>query len=421
MANFIGGKERPVCYVSRILQPNERNLHAMEQELLAIIWGLEKFREYIYGVEFTLFTDNSAIWYLNNLKSASKELMRWALSIQSWNITFRHCPGKEYKVADYLSRNPEEPKVDEYYWVSDSPNIIYTPTLCTLIGAIFDLEEVKKEQRRLGSKLTRGYKDYYLHNGMLCIKKGEDFLIVLSEKFRGEIMYFFHDVEASGHLGQEKTIQKISSRFTWKGLRKDVVQYVKMCEICQRNKQEYKSPKGLLQHVKANNVFEIICVDFLGPYPTSSGGRQNQFLLVVVSAFSHWVEMFPMRRGTAAKVAEKLEDEVFCRFGAPRTIISDNGTASTSKIFDKWLGPYDIREITSPTSYLPDRRNLEAQNVYNLKPYYPREEMSNVNAIPDKDIPHVKNVQAYEPPATRKKQINFKEMLGMRDNTKKGS
>ena len=84
--------------------------------------------------------------------------MRWALSIQSWNITFRHCPGKENKVADYLSRYPEELKGDEYDWVSDSPNTIYTPTLCTLIGAMFDLEEVKKEQRKLGSKLTRGIK-----------------------------------------------------------------------------------------------------------------------------------------------------------------------------------------------------------------------------------------------------------------------
>ena len=42
LANFIGGKERPVCYVSRILQPNEKNLHAMEQELLAIIWEIPR-------------------------------------------------------------------------------------------------------------------------------------------------------------------------------------------------------------------------------------------------------------------------------------------------------------------------------------------------------------------------------------------
>ena len=89
------------------------------------------------------------------------------------------------------------------------------------------------------------------------------------------------------------------------------------------------------------------------------------------------------------------------------------------QFFDKWLGPCDIKEITSPTSYILDRKFLEAYNVHNLKPYYPREELASVNSVPAKDSPHGTNVQAYEPPATRRRHTDFKKILGIGEGKKK--
>ena len=362
ISQVIGGGERPVCYASRVLQPSEKNLYTMEKELLAIIWGLEKFREYLYGVEFYLFTDNSALTYLNNMRHASKKLTRWALSIQSWNINIRHCPGKDNKVADYLSRYPDKLQGNETDWVNGENNIIYTPTLCALIGSHFDLHEVKIEQQKDSSNIMDEYKgkDVCIHNGILCEKINGNFIVILPKRFRGEVMYLFHDTPECGHLGISKTMEKISSRFTWQHMKKDITEYVKSCEVCQKYKHSYTKPKGLLQHVKAKSVFDTICVDFLGPYPKSRG-KGNQFILIVTCAFSHWVELFPMRHGKATNVAEKLEDEVFCRFGSPRIIISDNGTAFRSKIMKTLCQEWKIT-LKTTSSHNPKANFAERMN-----------------------------------------------------------
>jgi len=60
----------------------------------------------------------------------------------------------------------------------------------------------------------------------------------------------------------------------------------------------------------AKKVFEVIYADLIGPLPTSAGGRQNQFLLVVVDQLSKWVEMFPLREATSDKITNLLEDQV---------------------------------------------------------------------------------------------------------------
>jgi len=69
------------------------------------------------------------------------------------------------------------------------------------------------------------------------------------------------------------------------------------------------------------SVFEKIFISFIGPYPMST--KRNRFCLVVVDQLSSWVELRPMTTATSRKVVEFLE-EIFCRFGAPKVMISDN-------------------------------------------------------------------------------------------------
>jgi ribosomal protein S16 len=97
-------------------------------------------------------------------------------------------------------------------------------------------------------------------------------------------------------------------------------------------KIERLKPCGYLGSVPiAKSVFETIFIDLIGPYPPSQS-RRNRFCLVVVDQLSNWVELFPMPSAQAKRVAEKLEDEIFCRFGSPKVIVSDNAKHFINKL-----------------------------------------------------------------------------------------
>jgi len=60
------GKERPIAYFSRQLNEQEKNWSIYEQETLALVESLKKFRHYVEGNKVNLFTDHKALIYLNN-------------------------------------------------------------------------------------------------------------------------------------------------------------------------------------------------------------------------------------------------------------------------------------------------------------------------------------------------------------------
>ena len=89
---------------SKKLLPAERNYATVEKELLAIVWGVQKFTAYLYGREFTLQSDHEPLQHLQNFKASNSRLMRWALQLQPFAFRFEAILGKENVGADFLSR-----------------------------------------------------------------------------------------------------------------------------------------------------------------------------------------------------------------------------------------------------------------------------------------------------------------------------
>ena len=59
----------PIAYASRKLQPREKSYAVIEKECLAVVWGIQKFHQYLYGREFVLETDHQPLTYLNKSKT----------------------------------------------------------------------------------------------------------------------------------------------------------------------------------------------------------------------------------------------------------------------------------------------------------------------------------------------------------------
>nr|XP_034310606.1 uncharacterized protein LOC117680625 [Crassostrea gigas] len=99
-----GDEKLPVAYASRKLQPREKAYAVIEKECLAVVWGIQKFHQYLYGREFLLETDHQPLTYLNKAKTENSRLMRWALQLQPYRFRIIAIKGSDNVGADYLSR-----------------------------------------------------------------------------------------------------------------------------------------------------------------------------------------------------------------------------------------------------------------------------------------------------------------------------
>ena len=82
----------------------KRNYSVIEKECLGIIWGVEKFRKYLYGVEFLLETDHKPLSYMQIAKVLNPRIMRWAMTLQLYRFSIVAIRGRDNLGADYLSR-----------------------------------------------------------------------------------------------------------------------------------------------------------------------------------------------------------------------------------------------------------------------------------------------------------------------------
>ena len=102
------GKLRVIAYASRGLRGAERNMQnysSMKLELLALKWAVaEKFREYLLGAEFVVYTDNNPLTYLQSKSKLKAVEQRWAAELASFNFRIEYRAGKHNANADALSR-----------------------------------------------------------------------------------------------------------------------------------------------------------------------------------------------------------------------------------------------------------------------------------------------------------------------------
>lgn len=103
-ACLMQGKQ-PIAFASRALSGAEQNYAQIEKELLAIVFALKKFHQYVYGLPVKVQSDHrpQAI-VANPIGEAPARLQRMLLQIQKYDINVVYTPGKEMLIADTLSR-----------------------------------------------------------------------------------------------------------------------------------------------------------------------------------------------------------------------------------------------------------------------------------------------------------------------------
>ena len=109
--------------------------------------------------------------------------------------------------------------------------------------------------------------------------------IVVPANLKNEILLKMHDDILSGHLGVEKTFEKIRNIFWWPRLWNDVEVWVSSCMDCQSKKRPTKLPKAALQPIRVTQPFEIVGVDIIGPLKETE--RKNKYIVVFTDHFTN--------------------------------------------------------------------------------------------------------------------------------------
>ena len=79
-------KHHMIVYASKTLRGAQLNYTTMEEELLAVVIAIDKFRSYLVGTKVIVYTDHAALKYLLTKKDAKPRLIRWILLLQEFDL-----------------------------------------------------------------------------------------------------------------------------------------------------------------------------------------------------------------------------------------------------------------------------------------------------------------------------------------------
>lgn len=341
------GEEHPIAFMSKKLNAAQRNYCVTEQECLAAILSLKKFRGYVEGMQFKIVTDHASLKWLMSQKELSGRLARWSLSLQAYDFTIEHRKGSANIVPDALSRV----FVDEL-----TTDAVHSEPISLEHEAFNDPEystmrlRIETDQQRLPDLEVRGQQVYIRTQ----FRKGSPLAdpstwkLWVPTSLTENIIKAAHNPSLSAHPGIGKTLEKLRRTYFWPKMSKQVVDFVGKCSIC----KECKAPNVTLrppmgQQVAVERPWQRLYIDLLGPYPRSKAG--NTYILIVLDQFTKFVLLKPLRKASAAEVVSFLEKDVFHMFGVPESVWSDNGVQFVSKDFKALSDRYGVKHIRTAT------------------------------------------------------------------------
>ena len=337
------GHEKPIAYASRALNKAERNYSTTEKELLAIVYALRFFRSYIYGRKFVIITDHKPLQHLMSHKDASSRMMRWATAIQEYDMEVKYKPGSQHRNADALSRLPQTTTVaaitrskQPEELTTDQKALREEQTKHPLFGALMN----KLQGKPLPSNLSRDNRNFVRRNWeTFRLRKGllyrltptQNLALVLTPDYAYKMWTELHSGVFGAHLGTQKTLSRLESKYWWKNIGQDVHKWNSTCVACDMKKRPIQTTRVPLKPLPIPSTpFERIAMDVVGPLPLTNQG--NKYLLVFSEYLTRWPEAVALPSQSAESVANQFVNKIICRHGCPQVLLTDRGANFTSNL-----------------------------------------------------------------------------------------
>jgi len=161
-----------------------------------------------------------------------------------------------------------------------------------------------------------------------------------------------HDTKVAGHMGQDKTIELIRRNFWGPKMDEQIIDFVRSCTECQKDKAARHQPYGMLQPLElAYSPWQSIAMDFITDLPLSDDCDQ---LWVVIDRFTKMAHFVPLKKEgkTTGDLVKIFAREIWRHHGLPTDIVSDRDSRFTSGVWKEFLQLLGIRPRMS-TAFHP--------------------------------------------------------------------
>ncbi|CAH2092466.1 unnamed protein product [Euphydryas editha] len=364
---------RPVEYASLTLTDTQSRYAQIEKEMLAIVFALERFHQYVYGrSDVVVETDHKPLESLfkKPLDSVPMRIQRMMLRIQCYDFIVVYKPGKYMFVADTLSRAalPE--------LMHDRVSLEVDAQSCYLINHVqFSDSKMKTIRNMTNNDRECEMLINYTLNGWPRYKSDTDNLVRCHWSYRASFEYVdgvlfkdnlvfipyalrkdMLDRVHEGHLGIDRCKRRARDVMFWNGMSRDVEHVVRSCTVCAAH--------------AANPIREPMIPHDIPELPWRKVGSdifvfQKKYFLILVDYFSNFIEVCPLTNMGTHAVITALKDQ-FARHGIPVELVTDNGPAYTSREFRKFCSTWCFTHITT-SPYYAQANGLSERAVQTVK------------------------------------------------------
>ncbi|MBW0530206.1 hypothetical protein O181_069921 [Austropuccinia psidii MF-1] len=143
-----------------------------------------------------------------------------------------------------------------------------------------------------------------------------------------------HDSIYSGHLSEDRKLEKVKNCAWWPSWRKETIEYCHTCDRCQKANRSTGKKFGLMIHIQEpKSPWEVVHMDWVTA-PPPSGDKGYNACLVIVDRYSKTPIFLPFHKDdTAMDTALLLWSRLISHSGLFKNIISDRDPKFTSAIW----------------------------------------------------------------------------------------
>ena len=364
--------QQPVAFASRALTETQSRYAQIEREMLAVLYGCEKFHHYIYGRTVTIETDHKPLLAIHRkpLYQATPRLQRMLMKLQRYDVHLTYVPGKEMYISDALSRayleESTETLIDEDLDVNFVEREL--PMTSEKIAQLKQHTATDEQLQLLADIVAKGWPEkrravphsiraYWNYRDEIAYIEGLMYRgsrIIIPSALRRDMLNKLHEP----HLGIVKTKQRARSVIFWPNMNQDIERLIEKCDICNK-------------HRKANPHQPLIPHD-IPELPWSKVGadlfqfKNNEYLLCV-DYYSKYPEIVLLPDMSSATTISAFKS-VFARHGIPSELFTDNGPQFANSNFKKFASDWEFTHSTSSPRYPRSNGQAErcVQTVKNL-------------------------------------------------------